>query len=47
MPRKRQRKNFVDDKNMGKIELVIFDIDGVITDGSMTIDSKGNELKNG
>ncbi len=28
-----------------KIELVVFDIDGVITDGSMTIDSNGNELK--
>ncbi len=28
-----------------KIELIVFDIDGVITDGSMTVDSNGNELK--
>lgn len=27
------------------IELIVFDIDGVITDGSVIIDSKGNELK--
>ena len=30
---------------MEKIELIVFDIDGVITDGSMIIDSKGNEQK--
>ena len=30
---------------MEKIELVVFDIDGVITDGSMIIDSRGNEQK--
>ncbi len=30
---------------METIELVVFDIDGVITDGSMIIDSKGTELK--
>jgi len=32
---------------MGKsrIELIVFDIDGVITDGSMMIDAAGNEMK--
>ena len=30
---------------MDKIELIVFDIDGVITDGSMTVDSNGKELK--
>ena len=30
---------------MKKIELVVFDIDGVITDGSMIIDSDGREQK--
>ena len=30
---------------MEKIELIVFDIDGVITDGSMIIDSNGVELK--
>ena len=28
-----------------KVELIVFDIDGVITDGSMIIDSNGNEQK--
>ena len=27
------------------IELIVFDIDGVITDGTVIIDSKGRELK--
>lgn len=27
------------------IELIVFDIDGVITDGSVIIDSNGNEQK--
>lgn len=31
--------------NVNKIELIVFDIDGVITDGSMIIDSRGNEQK--
>ncbi|MBQ7076692.1 MAG: SIS domain-containing protein [Lachnospiraceae bacterium] len=30
---------------MEKIELIVFDIDGVITDGSMIIDSEGHEQK--
>ena len=30
---------------MEKIELIVFDIDGVITDGSMIIDSEGREQK--
>ncbi len=30
---------------MEKIELIVFDIDGVITDGSVIIDSKGTEQK--
>lgn len=30
---------------MEQIELIVFDIDGVITDGTMTIDASGNELK--
>ncbi len=30
---------------MERIELIVFDIDGVITDGSVIIDSKGNEQK--
>ncbi|WP_408072059.1 SIS domain-containing protein [Butyrivibrio sp. JL13D10] len=30
---------------MEKIELIVFDIDGVITDGSMMVDSNGKELK--
>lgn len=30
---------------MEKIELIVFDIDGVITDGSMIIDSSGHEQK--
>ena len=27
------------------IKMIVFDIDGVITDGSVIIDSCGNELK--
>ena len=27
------------------IKLFVFDIDGVLTDGSVTVDSDGNELK--
>ena len=30
---------------MEKIELVVLDIDGVVTDGSITVDSQGKELK--
>jgi len=32
-------------RNRKMIELIVFDIDGVITDGSVIIDSKGNEQK--
>ncbi len=28
------------------IKLIIFDIDGVITDGTITVDVHGNEQKN-
>ncbi len=30
---------------MSNIKAIIFDIDGVLTNGSITIDSKGEEIK--
>ena len=32
-------------KGIGMVELVVFDIDGVLTDGSILVDSRGNEQK--
>src|SRR4030065_2926190 len=33
------------EKKAKKIKLLIFDVDGVLTDGSIILDNKGNELK--
>ena len=32
-------------KKISSIKLVVFDVDGVLTDGNLYIDSKGNETK--
>jgi len=43
--KKSKTKNRIIKEKAKKIKLVIFDVDGVLTDGSIILDDKGNEFK--